>query len=95
MELGDGQRRLGAPGGTYAGSPTADLLRVHRKGGKTNKKGHSSSGNYQSPRLETRVRPPAGQVGVQGAWSMRRMETGVCSPQVGVEGAWSTQRTER
>lgn len=39
--------------------------------------------------------PPAGQVGVQGAWSMLRMETSVCSPQVGVEGALSTQRTER
>lgn len=59
MELGDGQRRLGAPGGTYACSPIADLLRVHRKGWRTYKKGHSSSGNYQSRRLETSG-PPAG-----------------------------------
>lgn len=83
MELGDGQRRLGAPGGTYACSPTADLLRVHRKGGRTYKKGHSSSGYYQSRRLETSVRP---QVGVEGAWSTQRMETSFRPPAGGGAG---------
>ena len=95
MELGDRQRRLGAPRGTYALLPQTCCVSTGKARREDEQEGAQQRRELSEPQTGDQGPPPAGQVGVQGAWSMLRMETSVCSPQVGVEGAWSTQRTER